>query len=80
LAFLGEYGVEFGDFISKTGGNKYTLIWVTVGLVLVLAFKNSMELASRFKVSYKTIVFSAFLFTYSVLSMNKVSEFLYFNF
>ncbi len=80
LAFLGEYGVEFGSFISKTGGNKYTVIWVAAGLVLVLAFKNSMELRDTFKLSRKTLLFSGILFGISILSMNKVSEFLYFNF
>lgn len=80
LAFLGEYGVEFGGFISKTGGNKYTVIWVAAGLVLVLAFKNSMELRDTFKLSRKTLLFSGILFGISILSMNKVSEFLYFNF
>jgi D-alanyl-lipoteichoic acid acyltransferase DltB (MBOAT superfamily) len=80
LSFLSGYGVEFGDFISKIGGNTYTLIWVAAGMILVLAFKNSMELLDTFKLSRKTLWFSGILFIISILSMNKVSEFLYFNF
>ncbi len=80
LSFLTQYGVDFGNFILNTGGDTYTFIWLIAGMVFVLAFRNSMELADRFKVSYKTVWFSGILFVVSVLSMNKVSEFLYFNF
>ena len=80
LSFLSQYGVEFGNFIVETGGNRYTLIWLISGMVLVLAFKNSMEMLNSFKISKKTVWFSGILFTVGVLSMNKVSEFLYFNF
>jgi len=80
LAFLTQYGVEFGNFIRETGGNTYTLIWLLLGLVIVLGVRNSMELLQNFKVSYKTVWFSGILFIIGILSMNKVSEFLYFNF
>ncbi len=80
LSFLSQYGVDFGNLIVETGGDKYTFIWLMSGMVLVLAFKNSMELANTFKISNKTVWFSGVLFVVAVLSMNKVSEFLYFNF
>ncbi len=80
LSFLSQYGVDFGNPIVETGGDKYTFIWLMSGMVLVLAFKNSMELANTFKISNKTVWFSGVLFVVAVLSMNKVSEFLYFNF
>ncbi len=80
LSFLSQYGIEFGNFMIETGGNKYTPIWLISGMVLVLAFKNSMELVNTFKISYKTVWFSGILFVVGILSMNKVSEFLYFNF
>jgi len=80
LSFLSQYGIEFGNFISRTGGNSYTFVWLFVGMVLILAFKNSMELLDIFKRTYVTLLFSSILFIISILSMNKVSEFLYFNF
>ena len=81
LSFLSRYGVEFGNFIVETGGDGYyTLMWLMSSMVLVLAFKNSMEQLNTFKISKKTVWFSGVLFTVGILSMNKVSEFLYFNF
>lgn len=80
LSFLTQYSVDFGEFIANTGGDTYTFIWLIAGMVFVLVFKNSIELMHSFKVSYKTVWFSGTLFVISVLSMNKVSEFLYFNF
>ena len=81
LSFLSRYGVEFGNLIAGIGGDGYyALMWVMSGMVLVLAFKNSMELLNTFKISKKTVLFSGVLFAVGILSMNKVSEFLYFNF
>lgn len=61
------------------GGGK-SIIWIIVGLVLILLFKNSMEKKDTFQFNYKTSLLSSLLFIYSLLSLNKVSEFLYFNF
>lgn len=80
LSFLSQYGVNFGNFIVETGGDKYAFIWSILGVVLVVAFKNSMELENTFKTSNKTVWFAGILFTVGMLSMNKISEFLYFNF
>ncbi|GIT98083.1 MBOAT family protein [Sulfurovum sp. TSL1] len=80
LPILKQYDIKFGNFITETGGDKYTFIWLISAGVLVLAFKNSMELMESFKISNKTMWFSGILFSVGVLSMNKVSEFLYFNF
>ncbi len=80
LSFLSQYGVKFGNFIHETGGNIYTIAWLIGGVVLVLAFRNSMQMIDTYKPSYVTLSFSVILFVVSILSMNKVSEFLYFNF
>jgi len=80
LSFLKQYGVDFGYFISATGGDNYTFIWLISGMVLILAFKNSTMMLESFKLNRRTMLFSALLFIVGILSMNKVSEFLYFNF
>ncbi|WP_323645002.1 MBOAT family O-acyltransferase, partial [Aliarcobacter butzleri] len=56
------------------------ILWITFGFVLILAFKNSMEKMDSFKVNKKTVLLNILLFVFGVLSLNKVSEFLYFNF
>ncbi len=80
LSFLSEYGVHFGNFIENTGGNWITFIWLFLASIVVFIFNNSMQLANTFTVSVKSMIFSVVLFVVSILSMHKISEFLYFNF
>ena len=80
LAILSNYGVEFGGFVASIGGGFYTPVWIVAGFILVLMFKNSIQKLDRFKMNYKTALWSGIVFVAGVLSLNKVSEFLYFNF
>tara|TARA_B100001063_G_scaffold31265_1_gene24305 strand:+ start:17400 stop:18776 length:1377 start_codon:yes stop_codon:yes gene_type:complete len=80
LAFLKSYGIEFGVFVESIQADKYIVVWLLLGFIIVLAFKNSMEKKDLFKLRIITSISSAFLFVYAMLSLNKVSEFLYFNF
>ncbi|MEA3323294.1 MAG: MBOAT family O-acyltransferase, partial [Patescibacteria group bacterium] len=80
LSFLTQYGIEFGGYIANIKGNAETVIWLIVGFVLVLFFKNSMEKLAFFTLNYRTVLLAGIAFFISILSLNKVSEFLYFNF
>ncbi len=80
LESLSEYGVDFGGAFFAIHGDKFTPLWFVMGFILVLGFKNTMEIRDSYILSYKTIFLSALLFSYGVLSLNKISEFLYFNF
>ena len=80
LPFLNDLGIKFGGLSEHIKGNQLTPIWLISGFILILFFKNSIEKLNSFKFNYTTILFSVIAFTYSVLSLNKVSEFLYFNF
>ncbi len=81
LIFLHQYGVEFGSsWLHNVGAGLSSFAWLFGSLILVFFFKNSNELAKTFKLNYKTALFSAIAFIISILSLNKVSEFLYFNF
>ncbi len=80
LHILSNYNIKFGPWINHINGNLFTPIWVTLGFIIVLGFKNSIEQTIKFKRNYKTAIFSGLLFGYSIASINKVSEFLYFNF
>jgi len=80
LQFLGQWNIQFGagnypELMSKT-----TLLLIFVFLVVVGWFKNSLELKDEFQINFKTVLFSAFFFVVAVLSMNRLSAFLYFNF
>ena len=76
LGFLAQYDVEFGFFYWYME----TIIWIPIILVLVLFSKNSMQRAESFSLNLKTAFFTGFILTAGIVSLNKVSEFLYFNF
>ncbi|WP_345980658.1 MBOAT family O-acyltransferase [Sulfurimonas sp. HSL3-2] len=80
LYFLKNYHVEFGGFLVNIKGDLSMFIWLIAGFVLILFFKNSNESINLFKPSIKISLITAFLLVFSVLSLTKASEFLYFNF
>ncbi len=81
LAFLSQFGVEFRiNWLQETASNPWTFMWLLIGFILTLAFKNSIQQLDSFKLNYKTVLLSGLTFVVGVLSLNKVSEFLYFNF
>ena len=83
LAFLKDFGVEFGGFIANldSDGGKTLIPMIFFAFILVLFFKNSMEKRDSFKASYKKLFFMGILIYISIVSMITVkSEFLYFNF
>ena len=80
LQFLKSFGITFGGFVSDINGDNFTPLWIIIGFIFVLGFKNSMEKMVEFKPNYKIVVLTLICFVYGVLSLTKVSEFLYFNF
>jgi len=79
IPFLHEYAIP-GQMFGNIGGNRELVVWIFIGFLLVLLFKNSNQKLYFFKNSHITSIFSAFLFGYAALSFSKASEFLYFNF
>ena len=79
LLFLQEYGVEFGRFSNILDRGK-AMAFIVLSFVLILAFQNSMQKLQSLKYNYKSVLFSGIIFIGGFLSLNKVSEFLYFNF
>lgn len=80
LSFLGQWGVEFGGgWIEDVKKEPTIAIWLILGLVLVLAFQNSMQMRNRFKpnVYYMGATIGFFL---SIFLLYRKSEFIYFNF
>ena len=80
VAFLEGYGVEFGNWLGTSGMELKTIVWIVLALIISVLFKNSMQLMQKFVPSFKTAFISAFLFLWASLNLNKISEFLYFNF
>jgi hypothetical protein len=80
LAFLADYGITFDEVTKHIGDGSKSLIWILVGIFFILFFKNSMEQWYEFKLNYKTLFLALGCLLSGILSLNKVSEFLYFNF
>ncbi|QKF67784.1 membrane-bound O-acyl transferase, MBOAT family [Arcobacter venerupis] len=80
LSFLSNYNIGFGGLVENIQGNNFTPIWLIFGFILILFFENSMEKGKEFKINYKTLILTFICLTAGLLSLNKVSEFLYFNF
>lgn len=80
LAYVSHYGVDFGPVFEQISGKNKTLTYLIVAFILVFVFKNSIERINSFRFGYKSSLFSGVIFVWAVLSLNKISEFLYFNF
>jgi len=81
LSFLTNYGIEFGGFIKNIQGDYFTVIWLLIGFVLVLLFKNTNSFLDK-KVNTWLIILAAVLFSYSIFKtlISSTQVFLYFNF
>lgn len=84
--FLIEYNVIY-KVVSGISARIATIIsncWVPImfmlGLVLILGFQNAQRKVVQLRPTLKTMLGGAFLLIYSILSMNTISTFLYFNF
>jgi D-alanyl-lipoteichoic acid acyltransferase DltB (MBOAT superfamily) len=80
LGFLVEYGIEFQGMFENISGNRWIVLQLLIALVLVLGFKNSNEKLLSLKFNLRTAVFVSLVFSFGILSLTRVSEFLYFNF
>jgi D-alanyl-lipoteichoic acid acyltransferase DltB (MBOAT superfamily) len=81
LGFLVDFGINFGNMYGEISGSATeTTFWLLIGLALTLLFNNSIQKINNFQLNYKTVLLASFAFVLALLSLNKVSEFLYFNF
>ena len=80
LAFLNQYGIEFGIWGRNINGNQWTFAWLFAGFFLITFFKNSIELKNNFDLNCVYLAMNIFLIVTSFFYFGKYTEFLYFNF
>ncbi len=80
LPVLKEHGLEFQPFMETIKFSWLIFLYILLAFLVVLGFKNSVDLIRQHQRSYKTAFVSSLLFFIGVISMNRTSEFLYFNF
>ncbi len=77
--FLTNYNIHFDALLLNINADRYSLIYFFMAFIIVLRFKNTTYFLNK-KLNYTMLFISVFLFVYSILSLSKKSEFLYFNF
>ena len=80
LAFLSSYGITFGSYLEHINGVNKTIPMLFIILFITLLSKNSIQKLEDFRFNYRTLLFTVITFVISITAINKVSEFLYFNF
>jgi len=80
LGALTKHGVEFGNYMLNIHAGMEAILAVAFFLLFSLKLRNSNEYVERFRPDIKTAAFVCVLAIYSIGSMNKITEFLYFNF
>lgn len=79
LAFLHTYGIEFGAYLGALHAGVSAFASLLLAFLIVIFAKNSMQLAQS-NIGYIKMAYASALFLVSALSLNKISEFIYFNF
>ena len=80
LSLLMESGFVVGHVTQHLGDGVKVFYWILGTFVLVLFINNVTQKLNVFKIGYLTSIMAGVAFVWAVLSLNKVSEFLYFNF
>ena len=79
LNFLNQY-FTFGEVLKDINGENKTITYLILAMILVLCFKNSMQLRDNFKTNIFYLTLTICIFVISIGELSGFSEFLYFNF
>ncbi len=80
LSFLRDFIASNPQNFGRLQFGTSAFVWSIVGIFVVARLQNSTDMASRFSPSYKNLLFISAIIIYTMFDMNKISEFLYFNF
>jgi len=80
LEFIKDAGFTPGFWSQNLGNGEKAIYFIIVSFLITLVFKNSIELKNNFKINYKSFIFISVIFVIALSNLNKISEFLYFNF
>ena len=80
LDFLKGAGISFGSYLHALQAGPVAILKLITALAIVLFAKNSIQMTFEGQVGQVKMAFAGSLFLIALLSMQKVSEFIYFNF
>jgi hypothetical protein len=74
------HGRFWRSLLANVNGTDMTLWTLLIIMLLTLTLRNSVEREHSFKPSWRSLAFILVIGGYAIVSMNRVSEFLYFQF
>ncbi|MGG0720103.1 MBOAT family O-acyltransferase [Robertmurraya massiliosenegalensis] len=80
LTFLSDYGIIFSDFFLGNMETMKSILAIFIAFFISVFMKNSIQLTENFRPTFSSSIVIVFILVYSLLQLNKISEFLYFNF
>lgn len=80
FAVLKQYGMQFGDVLMTIGWSQRTFSCLIVCFFLAIFFKNSNEIVERLRPTWRAAAALSVISVYAIFNLQKVSEFIYFNF
>lgn len=78
--YLSHFGMEASSFFLPIEELSKSIMMIIFAFIIILLGKNSLKMVENFQLTLKSSIFIAILFIYCVINLNKISEFLYFNF
>ena len=79
LEFLTQWNIKFGTVFTALEGKNKIVYWIMFFTIFILFIKNNNSYL-EIKLNKYNLFFSLILFYYSILNLNNLSQFLYFNF
>ena len=80
LPNLSDYGFLVGKHLKNLQANDDVFRMIFISIVVVIFFKNSNDFVNTLKMNWRTLIFVSVISIISILSLTKISPFLYFNF
>ena len=77
---MSSFEIDKMRFAFEGNPEKISIILLAACIILVFCIKNSKEFVAKFKPTSLNFLITIILFITSILSLNKFSEFLYFQF
>ena len=81
FSFINDGQITYTNaWLHGINGEVSTPMWIIMSFIISLFFKNSIELQGNYKPNVKYSLMCAGLLIIGIMEMNKISEFLYFQF
>ncbi len=78
--FLSHFGFDFGRILKGIGGTSTSFLMLAIFLGIAFFCKNSNQLTASLRPNWTNSLFIVAISCYAILNMNKLSEFIYFQF